>query len=57
MDIEPITPISKTPKRSRIARNRVINVVTAKRTRSRLDNNFIGRDIERFFKDERGQTS
>jgi hypothetical protein len=57
MDSEPITPISKTPKRSRIARNSVINVITTKRKRSRPDNNFIGRDIERFFKDERGQTS
>jgi hypothetical protein len=57
IDREPTTPIRSTPKRSRTAKKAVMSTTTIKRKRSRPDSNFIGRAIERFFREERGHTS
>jgi hypothetical protein len=55
MESDPITPISKTPKRSKKARSMVINSTATKRIRSLLESNFIGMTKELFFRDDKGQ--
>jgi len=55
MDKEPMTPTSKTPNKSKRARNNVIKTTTIRRPRSLPDNNLSGSAKDLFFNEDKGQ--